>query len=587
VTSTSTTSVPGPHIVQGVAHTVRYVYHHQELIGIPTAITILTAAYVWWRIDRWTRRRRDDQAAWSAPVGRVIRGDITVKKVSRKRGRIVYMRLRYGPEAIAYGPGVDNLEANMTAQLGFPVTVGIVKERRLIHLRRKVTIETVDDPSGRVARAQDVARRLLGDQAQVESARLNPAGKFDSFAVTHATIHDAKPEFRKDVDTTIQAKLGQRFQSQWEQHRDRVIYRAAATLPTHVPHPAPVAGSGVSLPFAVDANDNHLAWNLDGRTPHALFAGPTGGGKSNALRTVILEATYRGIEVRICDGKQVSLLGLEDWPSVTRLALTTPDISQTIVDAHVEMERRKQAVRERRVKSKDLPRLIVVIDELWVVLQNLEEAHKAAGLKGIPPAVLAFRSLAREGRELRLHLLVGIQRPDAEITKGETRSNFGCRLIVGDSDVEIRRMMKLEKVTISAAVEGRGVTNAGVTDKLERECQVYWTPDPDDYDTMSADDRAIIDGLRPGHVPPLFHVTPPQPVEPELAPILRPHFTVITDKPETPAPPEMRYCRGCETEHPVTNFGNSGSRCKEFERKRAAANRAAAKRVPVRNGEGR
>lgn len=595
-----TTTVPsGQRVHAQIVHAATWAGHHQQPLFITAAVLVVAVWIVQWRVQRWKAYRKSLRDGISQPFATALGCPVKVKKCKVRDRRVTYMRIHWEPHGRENSPAITGLQAIIEGRMGGPVSLNWHAPSRTVTLAAKHPQKPVDDPAGIVGRAQTVARQLLGEHAQVESPTLNLDGKFKSFVIAHASIKDADQEFRKSVDNTMQSKLGQRFQSQWDQAHDRVTFRSALRLPAFAPYPTDLTVDVNSLPFGIDANNNIVAWNLDGATPHMIVGGPTGGGKSVLLRNIILGAPLRNIEVRICDPKQVSMLGLETWPGVTVLASDVDSMAAELMRVSEEVQARYTALKERKVKRQNLRRLVVVIDELWEALVQLEEAHKDAGGKSVAPAIRAFRSIARIGRECRVHLVVGLQRPDAEITKGETRANFGCRVIVGDSTVEIRRMLRLEKVTISEKVDGRGVCDTG---RGEREVQVFWLDDPENYADLAPADRVIIDGLRPpapvstiypdrpaGTVQPRLHSStqnasqPAEPLEVAAARTLQLVPTELEPEPEkVPEPTATRYCRGCETAHPVTDFRDKESRCREFERRRQAAIRAAKRGVPSR-----
>jgi hypothetical protein len=591
VTTTPTTVYPSAVRARAdIIHTFRYAYAHQPELAAAAVGT--TVAYLlvgwWWR--RWKRRRRDAETAWSAPVGRAIHDPVTVTKVTRRDGRIVYMRCRYRPDAVLHGPGFTNLQANLADQLGVPIRVDTDKTRRVIHLRLEQPAGTEPQDVGQVAKIEKVAHQLLSPDAAV-TGTVAADGRFDRFTVTHSTIHDAEPELRRKVDATMQAKLGQRLQSYWETDRYRVTYRAVPDLPALVPHPIDRPAAGYEIPFAVDANGNTVAWDLDSATPHVMVAGSTGGGKTVTVHSLLTELTRRGIEVRVCDPKLVSFLGFETWPNVTVLATETDTIAATILATRADLEARYRAIKNRDTTEDDLTPIVLILDEAWEALATMNAAWRQQGEKGDSPAFTAFGEIARLGRQCRIHLIAAFQRPDAKIIGGETRANFGCRILAGRGKTETVRMLEFA-TNVTSRTRGRAVVDVG---DGELEAQIYYTPDPRRAAKLTAADRAILDGLRPAVRAPAFHVTPrPEPV---LAPVVpfRPRLVAApAEPPDAPAdPPEptlpARVCVTCKQTD--VEFGRDRSRadglslrCKGCERERIARARAA-KRVPVDSTE--
>lgn len=593
---TTPTTTPQPFTHE--AHAFDWLkLHHRPIITAAIAGFLVVVVVRWW-VDRIRSRRRDAEANWSRPVGRVLHDAVKVRKVTRRGGRIVYMRLRYGPDAILYGPAFANLEANLSEQLGIPITVETDRERRLIHLRLEAPPKPVEEvPANPLAdRALKVAHQLLGPESRVVNFVPQINGKAQELTVTHGSIKDADDTFRQTVDAHMQAKLGQKLQSQWETQYDRATWRAVPDLPAYVPHPAnPIADNHV-IPFGVDANDNIVEWDLDSDVPHCMVAGATGTGKSSTLLTMLTEATRRGIEVQVCDYKRISLRGLRDWPGVTRVALDIDDIADTLIAAEAERADRAERIDNGLINEDDLTPLIIAMEEGPATLIVLADAHRRNGGedgkpgKGDAPAKLAFDNLAFLGRQCRIHLLVAFQRPDAKVIGGAVRDQFGCRVLLGRPKRGTREMLELDR-SISAGPRGRGVADTG---DGAREIQGWKTPDPARYAKLSPADRAIIDGLRPPAAqPPTFHVAPPAAPEPEpIAPLL-PFVPRIVEAEPEPAAPTTKRCRGeCGQTRPLDDFGRDkhrpdglNVRCRECDRAEVAARRAAKRPVSTGSGE--
>ena len=252
------------------------------------------------------------------------------------------------------------------------------------------------------------------------------------------------------------------------------LQRARPELPSLILHPAVPIADYDTLPFATAMNGAAAAWDLASDAPHALVTGATGAGKTSLLRTWVLEAARRDIEVMICDTKRVSLLGLRDWPGVTAYAGEVADMVDLVHRVWTLQEDRYTAILSGDTRPEDLPRVILVIDEAWEYMVRVADAWKEAGEKGTAPGITEFRSLARLGREAHVHLVLGMQRPDAEILSGEARSNFGCRVVLGNADKVARNMVAVT-AHITANVRGRAIAAWGTS---ETECMTWWTPDP-------------------------------------------------------------------------------------------------------------
>ncbi|MFX8895333.1 hypothetical protein ABTM96_19570, partial [Acinetobacter baumannii] len=85
----------------------------------------------------------------------------------------------------------------------------------------------------------------------------------------------------------------------------------------------------------------------------------------------------------------------------------------------------------------------------------------------------------RLARSAKIHILLGIQRPDVEFLGGEMRDNFGARLSLGRLSPQ-GAMMMWDSPAIGVALprnkRGRGVTLSA--ESLPVEVQTFYTPDP-------------------------------------------------------------------------------------------------------------
>lgn len=102
-----------------------------------------------------------------------------------------------------------------------------------------------------------------------------------------------------------------------------------APLPTRVDHPplALVDENLRHLPYATGAANLSLYWDVSTKSnkPHCLIVGPTGGGKTSVIRTLLTEASRRGIPPFLgVDPKMIELDGLEATPPDARPSSTTP-----------------------------------------------------------------------------------------------------------------------------------------------------------------------------------------------------------------------------------------------------------------------
>lgn len=153
-----------------------------------------------------------------------------------------------------------------------------------------------------------------------------------------------------------------------------------------------------------------LSISLNSVTPHVLFAGRTGSGKSHALATTVAdwatrhppsEFTFIGIDFK----GGATLRQLEQFPHhlATVTDLESHHVPRAMWGIATEMRRREIQLRRHGVPSIDdlpgLARLAIVIDEVHEFLRQFPAAHELLG------------DIARRGRSLGVHLVLAVQHP--------------------------------------------------------------------------------------------------------------------------------------------------------------------------------
>jgi hypothetical protein len=230
---------------------------------------------------------------------------------------------------------------------------------------------------------------------------------------------------------------------------------------------------------------------------------------TSTIRSIILGALQlpEGAEVVGADPKLIELAGLVGYPGVRRIATEPEECVELLDDVTDEMWRRYELVRANPRAKKDLPRLFVVLDEFFIMrlrLNRLWRQTKPKDAKGSThPAIETMPELAALARSARIHLILGIQRPDAEFLEGAARDNFRHRISVTTLSPDGARMMWGDGSTAGTdlpTIPGRAMA----TDKngKPREIQVFWTPDTDPrlVDELSREEILVLTALRPGSI---------------------------------------------------------------------------------------
>lgn len=338
-------------------------------------------------------------------------------------------------------------------------------------------------------------------------------------------IRSHAPAVQAELATAMTHRIGGPVNVRWDHQHCSVVVTRRPILPVRVDHPAGALRDDRSrIPFATGHDGRTVAWDPNSKAPHALITGATGNGKTQTLIGMTIEAANRGFEVHIVDPKMVSLHGLADWPGVVTDATDPAAMVATIDQVHQVMMDRYAELKARTVRRSDLRPVLLVVEELSELISLLAEVHTG---RGDHPAVVQWRSLVRLGRQARVHLLCGVQRPDAKIMGGEPRANFGLFVGVGHLTPELQKMIGATG-NVTSDTPGRAIA---IIRGREQEVQVWWTPDP--AEATSSDDQAILDALRPARSKVRSKAVGP-PVEGRSDPRSDPRSDGLTS-PDTPA----------------------------------------------------
>lgn len=312
---------------------------------------------------------------------------------------------------------------------------------------------------------------------------------------------------------------GQNWDVQWSPDAGELLLTLTAPLPTRVSHPAPSELTSIAsryLPYATGAADTVAYWDVSTKSnkPHCLIVGPTGGGKTSAIRTILTEASLRGIPFIGVDPKMIELDGLEGYPGCGAIVYDPIRAAIFIRALHAEMMARNQYVHVKKIEPSELPLLIAVLDEFfilsaaWTRLKKDPDEHTRTLITTLDP-LGAWAELSVLARSSGIRLLLGVQRPDASLfggASGNARDNFGTRLSLANLSQDGAQMVwgdAHQGRSIDTSIPGRAMATG--PDGTPMEVQVWWTPNVDrhrnKWNQLSAADIAIIDALQPPTAP--------------------------------------------------------------------------------------
>jgi len=213
----------------------------------------------------------------------------------------------------------------------------------------------------------------------------------------------------------------------------------------------PPAPSGPSyLPRCAGVTDYGPAiWNPL-RSPHVLVVGDTGSGKTTAITglaaSLVLDKwdwTFAFIDL-----KAVSFGSLAQEPRVVGCAIDPVPASGILRRFAADVFARRELLVAAGVDhwtalpAGTLRPVLIVVDETTELLTAGSEDESPKEKRDRIEQVRAdLATLARLGRFVGLHLVLGLQRPDAAVLGGELRDNLRCRVALGWMSADGLRMV--------------------------------------------------------------------------------------------------------------------------------------------------
>lgn len=228
--------------------------------------------------------------------------------------------------------------------------------------------------------------------------------------------------------------------------------------------------------------DGKPAYWQPAKDAHMLGIGGTGGGKTIFEHGIIQQLAQAGARVWLVDGKRVEFKGYRNYPNIEILAQKIEHQIRVIKMAFDLMEERYNLIEQDKVAISDLEPVFLVIDEVKTFLASAERLYKKTKVKGMPakPEVLDWLSdMGSLARTAKIHMVFGLQRPDAEFIGGELRDNFGARASLGQLQSNVGSMMMWNNPAIGVQVPkipGRAVS---LVDGTPGQIQVPFTANPD------------------------------------------------------------------------------------------------------------
>ncbi len=188
-----------------------------------------------------------------------------------------------------------------------------------------------------------------------------------------------------------------------------------------------------------EAIEKTVKFNLNS-SPHALIAGTTGSGKSVILRCCVWQMIQKGAIIKMFDFKGGVEFGIE-YERFGEVITERDRAIEVLAELVEENKKRLALFRKMGVKNlaeynqrtgKNLARIIVASDEVAEMLDKTgsskEEKEQIDEIQGY------LSTLARLARATGINLLLGTQRPDANVVSGQIKNNLPIRICGRFSD---------------------------------------------------------------------------------------------------------------------------------------------------------
>lgn len=181
--------------------------------------------------------------------------------------------------------------------------------------------------------------------------------------------------------------------------------------------------------------------NLD-IVSHALIAGSTGSGKTVQLKCLMYQCLKKGAKVILVDYKGGANF-TKIWKKHLDIITTDETLNNMLDEVRVILNDRKELLdkadceniieyNKTHIENK-LQRYIICFDEVGEALDKSGLTSDAK--KDIYEIEYKISTLARLGRAFGIHLILGMQRPDAKVLTGQIKSNIDLRMCGRSDDV--------------------------------------------------------------------------------------------------------------------------------------------------------
>ncbi len=234
------------------------------------------------------------------------------------------------------------------------------------------------------------------------------------------------------------------------------------------------------LPIGVGRQGEKIVWELED-DPHALVVGQTGSGKTVCLVNLAMQALLRGWQVGVIEASKglVDFADVDPWMVLAAKDLREADDALNWlyydqlkgVRAPILTKLSSSKMSEAPSSLREPP-FLLIIDEYFSLIAQLASKTPLAKADNVLKDSISdiVGRIVREGRSADVHLVLAAQRPDANVFKGEMKSNLGFRVLAGAADNIARQMAFKDPFSAPLppkGAKGRAVVESSATDACE------------------------------------------------------------------------------------------------------------------------
>lgn len=453
--------------------------------------------------------------------------------------------VHYSAGQVSHDMSADLVEALAPFAVG-PMVIRWEQHRDRFHVAEKPAVAPrVEERVNAVGAIVRQLEHILGDLVVDQGATsVTDQGEVSLFVAQYKhTTRDMAESFRQRIKMILDLK-GPCPTGYWMVKLDPAQSKITVSPSQPMPQIAELplinltAADRMRIPVGVAAGGDLIYWEPD-KYPHILLAGITGTGKTIFLNSCIALVAARGWRVDLLDPKELSFrgyipetlesLGRPTWPGVGSVATSEQEAERLIHEYYLELRERYYQLKIFGVTEAQLQPRLLIIDEAGELVERLnayqaseakylalrdeaiangkdpEDVAKPKGAKN--PVLAEIWSILRLGRQAKMYVISGTQRPDVNFIPGEARSNLTCRVGMGKLDGAALEMMfnsrsiqqRVHEVSIDHAtgerqlhrVRGRATIDIGAG---PQSVQTFWTPDPAQVITgeLSAADQELV-----------------------------------------------------------------------------------------------